>query len=352
MKYPFTIASIGRPDITLAAHLKLYPCDQNDYANGVEPLTLWKRYSCLKLNFANSKKKTGGDGNIELNKLDDVWLRTQAVLPMLVAKPAKENALLKPLNYVPGTYGPMKDKSSIQIARELNFAQTSDLANQMKANGGKYAARNAAVAEVLLNAAYLAEAERQGFLKNLDTPDNRRQFLATQSANPNYGWFQYLVDMLDKHPEYLQIQDSTADQDIIIYEAQMKTPHTAHVDANGRTAVYSLSVTANTSNPMPFQVTLATGTGIPAKDQSGNIKAIGIQSGSFNKIETFSLRLKSDEWINMISTAIKLRDAYAATLIGPAMQNAQYFEQQERQQRQQAAMQPQMSQAYPQGYAQ
>lgn len=327
-KYPLTVVTVGRQDFILATVLQLALYDEKDIQDGAMPLQMFKKYSCLKLNFSNSKTKTGADGNIELSKLDSVWLKTKACIPLLMTpKGIKENALLRVLSFVPNDFGMMAKKSCIQIGRQLTFDQVVTLGQKMQATEGKYAARNAENGKLLIDAAYVAEAERQGILSQLDTTEKRNAFLQQVANHPSAAWYQTLVQMLEKHPEYLE---EKATGDLYIYNAPMKVPHSAKVDAQGLTKVYSLTITCNPQKQMPFNVTLVTGKGKPLGNAS-----VGIQEGTYVRGETFSQDLTCEEWVNIIAQAIHLRDSYVTQHIEAAMMTAIKLDQANRQQYQQ-----------------
>lgn len=316
IQHPLTIASIGRPDMTLTAHLTLGLYDQDDYNQGLSPLEhMFKKYSGLKLNFANSSKKTGADGNIELNKLDTVWLKTQTcVQKILEAGKVIENPLLKNINYVPNRYGNLAKQPALSIARAVTFEQASDLASELINATGQFAKRNKENGLCLQDAAYIAYAEKNAILPQIDTAEHRTAFLNNMAADPNYGFYARLCQMLDEHPEYLNM--NTAEPAIVVYESDMKTPNTSKVDAEGRTKVYSMSVTCTPGQALPFNVSLTVGTGIPVQG-----RAIGIQPGTYrtNQDGKFNLSLTCEEWVYLISSAVKMKDAYMAANIGNQM---------------------------------
>lgn len=309
MEYPLTIATVGRADFILAANLKLVSKTEQE----TRPFDFYTSYSGLKLNFANSKKNSGADGNIELYKLDDVLMRTQACMQLITqAVPESTkgaNPLQTVLGFVPNTYGSMQGQPAIDIARKLDFQRTTELASAMINSGGKYAARNKANGEILQLAAYIAEVERQNLMDIFKDQTKALSYVQSIAGDPNYNFWNYIYGLSCEHPEYFNFSDESVSKEtgLIVYEAKMKTPHIQKV-VNGRTKVYSLSITCNPKDPMPFTVSISTGTGIPVQG-----KSIGIQQGSYQKGEDFTVKLASYEWVNIISTAVKLRDAYTAS---------------------------------------
>ncbi len=339
MKYPFTIATVGRQDSVLSAHLKLYPYTSNDAGKGKEPLiNMFQSYSGLILNFSNNgrnknKPKGGGDGRIELNKLDTVYLKTQACIPLLSDSSKTENPLLNPISYVPNTFGAMAKKSAMQIATELDSLQALQLAQELKCSTNQYAQRNAANGQYIQDAAYLIQAKKLGIYKQLSSEDGQQAILNQYAQADPSGWYQTLVQLAKAHPEYL---DETANTgDIILYEAKMKTPDTSKIADDGTTKVYSLSVTCNPHASQPFCVELVTGRGIPISGQ-----LIGIQKGSYKEDHYFQQDMTCEEWVYIISQAIRIRDAYAAALVPDLIKIAQQADEANRAESQATRTQP------------
>ena len=144
MEYPLNIAAFGRHDQYLSAALNLVLQDQEDMQDEkAMPLSYFKKFSCLKINISDSKKNTGGDGNIELVKLDDVYMRTQVAMQKIATAKVLEDPFAQTLGYVPG-HVDCKGLSIAALADKLGFAECMSISNQLMTSGGKYEARNKA----------------------------------------------------------------------------------------------------------------------------------------------------------------------------------------------------------------
>lgn len=336
IKYPETLAEIGREHLIMAANTKMRPLTGEDFAKGISPMTVYKSWSVLNLNFADSDKKTGGSGSIEIDHLEDVRIRTQIAMQAVMEQERKQisnnpeqgggdsaaGALLATkIFFLPKEIkAEMRGKTALEIASACGSENAriaaQNLRNSAK-NNEKYRANNLKQAEALELASVIFEAKERSFQidgKEVKVADliasdpNRAVFFCNEEykRNPNNPCLMTAMNLMNAIKQDRSIlsilKDGSAgkaENHYMIYGPVLKTPHIEKVDKDGYTKVYSLVVWCNPSQlPYPFHVELQTMLGIPKANRQ-----VGVEGSTIKDRQTFSIDLMTWEWLNLVARA-------------------------------------------------
>lgn len=293
-RYPKVFCSSGRQGLVFSAGFNMQTTD-----NQQSPMDCMASWSSITLNFANSEKNTGGNGNIEETHLSDVVERTKYAIGKIMEAEAESDSapesegqaaiekLSIKISYLPLD---MKDKAGTtawELAKLFSFEQCSKASeNLQKQQNSKYAASNQKQGIALYISSLIVNIN-----KTIATGGNADQAIAY--INGNYPEFKCLIGA---------DVSSNSGKEYTIYNAPFKTPHIASIDANGLTKAYSLKVVCRPKAEYPFHCELTTMKGRPSQG-----KFIGIDRSTITDRQTFAIDLMSWEWLDIVEKAEKNR---------------------------------------------
>ena len=326
IKYPKCLASTGRNDgLVFAVNSNLRPMEQADINEGKSPLTTFKGWASLELNFAEAAEKSGGSGNIETTHIADVKLRTEIAMQAVMEAEAEQkqnekgashaqSILNTKVLFLPIDMKSYAGKSAYEIAELAGPNEARRAASnlsQTASASGRYAKSNQKQAEALNLAAIIIEA------KSTLCPNGKsvaeifsgdiRKALAYASKlfndrNPVTPVMTSLYEAMQADPsvkDVLAQKAPSTGKTYRIYGPVFKTPNTKKVDEDGYTKAYQLAVTCDPSRTdAPFRVELTTMLGIPDPKN-----AVGVSGQSIKDRKNFKIDLQSWEWVNMIDRA-------------------------------------------------
>lgn len=321
IKYPDSMASVGRKNQTLAADAAFTPLSEDDFKAGVSPMELIKKGSGLRLECADSQKGIGGSGSIEAAKLADVRIRTEIAFQAIMkaemsgVKAADNSSILDtPIHFVPKEMSEFRGKPARDFINggftDAIFIAAVKLLRDNAAKNAKYAAANTKQADALEAARILSLAQNVkdkngnsliSFCKSLDEIKIKGNQL-NAAKDPAVKAMAEIFKYIKRDPANIAIfapskSSETSTEVYTIYDAPQKTPNSRKLDKDGMTKAYSLKVTCNPARlPYPFHVELVTFRGKPIPGQMVGVK-------DCVDYKSFRYDLQSWEWANIVDSA-------------------------------------------------
>lgn len=323
IKYPKCLATAGRSgNLIFSIQSNMRAMEQEDINNGLSPLTTFKPWASLNLSFADASKQSGGSGNIEIDHIADVKLRTAIAMEAVMEAECKEKGktekghaqelLEQKVFFLPPEFKEHKGKTAEAIAEAIGMQNAYRAADNLDASANKdprYAVNNRKQAEALRLAALITETRRiafpdgetvaKCFSGDLKAASEKasRYYQAGNQAGILAGTLFQAIQVDPSICKALSNEGSSSGSQIYkIYGPVLKTPNTRKVDANGYTKAYTLAVTCDPSRTeYPFRVELTTMLGRPLPNSQ-----VGVDGKSIKDRKSFTIDLQTWEWVNMI----------------------------------------------------
>lgn len=325
IKYPKSIGTAGRKNVVFSANSNFVAMQPEEVKGEISPLTTFKPWASLSLEFANSEEQDGGTGNIEPERIADVRFRTAVAMHEImkeecrqagtVSEKSEAQKLLEtPVYLLPKEYAGLKGKSVYEIAKTIGGGGAQACAANLEefaSRNARYTQSNLQQAEALRVAAIVVESKRTVlpsgktvadlFAKDPVAGEREAQALYA-GQHPAGPLAAEAARAVRKYPSLVELfeKEPVAQAKVLkIYGPVTKTPNVNKVDQNGYTRVYQLAISCHTGHvEYPFRVELTTMLGIPLKDHS-----VGVQGNTIKDRKTFQIDLQTWEWINMIDRA-------------------------------------------------
>ncbi len=310
------------------------------------PMGVLSKWSRIEIGFAQKETvngktvRAGGCGSINIDCLDDLYMKTQYLqnkivdyqLSKMVANTAESTDTLQELetivNYLPRDMVQGKGMTAIQIAKKFSITQVVAAANNLEAQaakGGKFAQSNQSQADSLLIAMLVANRDKD-FIKPTVAEsfnNDQRKFLVAcdeyyKNNDRNDEGCIYIETMrkllkakkIDSRVFKAKDTAGTTGGYIELYSV-FKTPNVnkTEKDYPGYTKAYEIKISANPMKDYPYRVELTTMLGKPRTDKEGKVQDVGIdvKAGVINK-KQFVMDLESKEWTNAIRKMTAMRD--------------------------------------------